>query len=424
MDWSYSVLDPAEQALLGKLSVFAGGCTLEALDAVCAEGDDVLPQLGGLLDKSFVNRKGPDHEPRFWLLETVREYALERLDETGELERMHARHAAYFLVVAERAEPELTGPQQGSWLDRLEADHDNCRAALAWSSAADVALNLRLAAALRRFWHTRGYLDEGRRWLANALAIGTEAPAWIRAKVLNCAAALEMHEGLRDETRPLLEESLRLCRRIGDLEGAAFALLLLAQGARDAGDDALAVSLFEESESLYRRRGSERGVVVVLANLASLELYRGDYERAAMRSEESVRLARGIGDKTLLGVSLGNHGFALLNAGRYGEATAPLRESLAVAHEIGFKEQMLYGLIGLAALELAVGDCPRAAELLGAAARLNDTIAAVLSPFERRLYESTHEGARARLGEQSFAAAWMRGQRHELEEALELAHVS
>ncbi len=414
IDSSHCVLNPDEQGLLARLGVFSGGCTLEAVAAVCAEGGDVLAELGGLLDKSFVGRKG-ESEPRFWLLETVREYALERLEERGEVERMRARHAEYFLMLAERAELELTGPRQGSWLDRLEAEHDNCRAALAWSSGGNVALNLRLAAALGRFWHVRGHRREGHCWLRDAVRLGADEPAWIRAKVLNRAGALAVDEGLFDEARALLEESLVLYRRLGDVEGVALTLTLDGSIALYAGDLDRAGLVFAETSDLYRRLESMRGVAVAAGNLGVTELNRHDYARAAALCSEGIELSRRIGDTFNLTLMLINLGFAQLGVAEHAAAHASFDEALAHAREIDSKEQAVYAVVGLAALAASEGADEGAAELAGVADTLATFASTILQAAERELFNRTIADVRSRLGDELFAQAWARGTNRELE---------
>jgi predicted ATPase/DNA-binding SARP family transcriptional activator len=414
IDSSHSVLDPAEQRLLARLGVFAGGCTLEAVDAVCQESGDVLAEIGGLLDKSFVRRTG-EAEPRFWLLETVREYALERLEERGEVERMRARHAQYFTAFAERAESELVGPRQREWLDRLEAEHDNCRAALRWSSDGNIVLNLRLAAALGRFWHMREHNREGHRWLAKAVAVASDQPAWIRAKALSRAGALAVDEMMFDEARGLLEGSLALHRGIDDMAGVALTLTLLGSVAVYTDDLAGAALLFAEAGELYRRQGNVRGVAVSTGNLGLTALNRCDYSRAVELCSEGVELSREVGDTFNLALMLVNLGLAQLGVAEHAAAHASLVEAILLARKIHSDHQIVYAMVGLTALAAAEGADARAAELAGAADALATAASTRLNAADRELNERTIASVRTRLGDDLFAQAWARGTSSELE---------
>jgi len=290
IDWSYGLLTEDERKLLRRLAVFAPGCTLDAAEAVCpaagpdefAEwGGDVLEGLASLVDKSLL-RSEQGTEPRFTMLETIREYGLEQLASVGEAEALRRRHAAHYLAVAKRAEPALTGAEQGTWLARLEGEHDNLRAALQWSrDSGESALGLRLAGALWRFWYVRGHLSEGRAWLDGLLALTTSDRepdvAAIRAKALTGAGVLANIQGDYDRATVLCEESLTLYRRLDDTRGPAVALNILGNLAMNQGAYARAVALSEESLALYRTLGDKRGMAVALNNLGVVLLHQGAY---------------------------------------------------------------------------------------------------------------------------------------------------
>ena len=241
LDWSYGLLNE-ERLLFARLAVFVGGWTLEGSEAVCDVGDEVavLQQISALVDKSLVQQRGSiQHEPRFTMLETVREYALERLEESGELERLRRRHASYFLELAEEEERASRGPLQRAWLDRLETEHDNLRASLEWSltSQGDTELGLQLTGALSHFWYVREHHSESRMWLQSALERGSATSA-ARAKVLVGAGRLAWFQGEFARVNTLVEESLTLYQSLGDDEGAAFALLVLGRTAVSQGNRA------------------------------------------------------------------------------------------------------------------------------------------------------------------------------------------
>jgi hypothetical protein len=249
--WSYGLLTPAARQLFPTLSVFVGGCSLEAAESVCGDGGgDVLDALATLINSSLV-RTETEPEPRLYLLDTVREYALERL---GAAEALRARHAAYFLDVAERAAPELLVGEQETWLERLDRDRDNFRAALEWARSAGAAsVELRLAGALWRFWYLRGHLREGRARLEGALERGAGEPAGLRLEALRGAAGLALRQADHGRARALLAEAVELCGQLGDRPELARTLGNLGNAAACAGDDTAAAAYFEESRSGFAR---------------------------------------------------------------------------------------------------------------------------------------------------------------------------
>jgi predicted ATPase len=276
IDWSYELLQPAEQALFRRLAIFVGGHTLPAVEIVCnVEGDlalDVLDGLQSLLDKSLLyQREDPDGEPRFMMLETSRDYALERLEISGEAAAVRRRHADYYLALAEAAEPQLGGPQQVTWLNRLEVEHDNLRAALAWSKATEggAELGLRLAAAVFGFWWKRGHMLEGRHWLQELLAQPEAAkPTVARARALRVAGSLVAMQDDGKQATALYEESLALSRNLSDQHGIAVSLHLLGELALGQGDQERGVALSEQALALLRDLGDRQGMAWVLDDLA------------------------------------------------------------------------------------------------------------------------------------------------------------
>jgi predicted ATPase/class 3 adenylate cyclase len=225
IEWSHGLLAPEEQTLFARLAVFAGGRTLEAIEAVCDPGGelDVFDGVESLLEKSLLRQEeGPDGEPRFVMLETIHEFARERLEEGGEAEEVKRAHAEFFLALAEETEPELRGPRQFSWFERLETEHDNLRAALSWSlETGNAELRLRIGGALRWFWNVRGYAGEGWRWVAAGLSGGEAAPAAVRAEALLGLGDLAQRQGDYERATEDLEASLALCREAGDRSGEA-----------------------------------------------------------------------------------------------------------------------------------------------------------------------------------------------------------
>ena len=271
IEWSHTLLEEGERVLFARLAVFSGGRTLEAIEAICdAKGDlpvDTLDGVSSLLDKSLLRQEeGPEGEPRFVMLETIHEYARERLEASGEAEEVRRLHAEYFLALAEEAEPELTGPDQLACLERLEAEHDNMRAALSWSLEKEPETAFRLAGMLARFWEIRSDFSEGSRWLEAALRLSdrpdtatTEAAT--RAKLLSEAGTFAYYRADFDHATALHGEALELYRELGDDSGVAFALMCLGAQYAEKGDHERAAPFFEEALALSRRIGDRRNIV-------------------------------------------------------------------------------------------------------------------------------------------------------------------
>jgi predicted ATPase/class 3 adenylate cyclase len=303
IDWSYDLVQDPEKLLLQRLSVFAGGWTLDAAERICAgdhiEDGEVLDLLTSLIDKSLVSIEQSDTRLRYKLLETVRQYARERLVESGGAEAIRECHRDYFLALAEKADKKLLGVEQADWLRRLEEEHDNLRSALEWSHGeARAQEDLRLCGALHRFWHTRGFLVEGRQWCARILAKGAPAePTLEYAKALNAAGSLAWHQTDFVAARPLLEQSLALSRVLDDRWGLARTLNNLGCLAIEQGDYPAAQTLFQESLALWRELGDRRSAAGLLGNLAMVAHECGDLVAARDLSQESLALSREVQDQ-------------------------------------------------------------------------------------------------------------------------------
>jgi predicted ATPase/DNA-binding XRE family transcriptional regulator len=300
LDWSYDLLDAGEKMLFARLSVFVGGCTLEAVQTVCNADDelpfDVADGVAALLEKSLLQQEqGVSCEPRFRMLETTREFALERLEASGEAEALRRRHAEYFLMLAETAEPELCRAEQLTWLQRLEQEHHNFRSALAWSqtSAAGVEIGLRLAGALGRFWQMRNHQSEGYAWLASILARPMAEPSVERAKALNAAGFLVVSLA---QAKMLFEEALAIGRALGNTICIADALRGL-ETTIPLTDAALRQALLEESLALCQALGDTWRSAMALDRLGFLARSQGDFGRAIERCEQSLTLFRQLGDR-------------------------------------------------------------------------------------------------------------------------------
>jgi len=453
LDWSYTLLSPPEQALLRRLAVFAGGWTLAAAETVCAGGvvraDEVLDLLAD--SPAGGSTAIGDGESRYGFLETVRQYALARLEEGGAAEETRLRFARHYLALAETAEPELVKRDQVAWLARLDAEHDNMRAALALarggatvdapavaSASASMewaALGLRLVAALWWYWFVRDYLSEGRRWLEGTLALdvyrGHDADTGdaadrtraTRAKALRGAAILASQQGDYGRAGTLLGEAIALSKAAGNRKGVAGALNSLGLIAQMQGDYARAAPFFEESLAIQRALSNGQGIAGTLNNLGLVAYMRGDIDGAAALYEESLALKREAGHTQGIASSLNNLGNVALARGDIDGAAALYEESLGLRRAVGDKEGTALTLDGLAAVAGAHGRPGLAARLIGAATALRLAMGAPRQPppsFSPH-YEPAVAAALAALGEDRFTMLWREGQAMTLEETITYA---
>jgi predicted ATPase/DNA-binding SARP family transcriptional activator/DNA-binding CsgD family transcriptional regulator len=467
LDWSYELLSKFERALFGCLSVFAGGWTLEATEAVgTSEGieeGDVLDVLSGLVDKSLVVAEArQESRVRYRLLEPIRQYAQEKLEARGEGEEVQRRHASYFLTLAEEAEPRLRGPEDLEWLERLETEHDNLRAALSWAlERGEAELGLRLAGALWRFWEARGYYGEGLAWLKRVLARGSrvsaarikalEGEGWltlysgeldeagiaareglklsdeaglggaVTAKFLHTLGWIANLEGDQDRVKELFEECLKLSRDANDELGIADAILGLV-GSLNLGEDfEWEEELLEEGIVLCRKLGYVTTLTRHLSSLGYSVLFEGDYERGAALCEEAAALLRERGYLGGLEGILGNLGWARLLQSDNERARISYRESLTLCKELGNKLDASDSLEGLACISAAEGAGERAARLFGAGEALREAVGFAQLPAEAALREPYLATVRSQLDEASWRAAWAEGRAMSMEQAIEYA---
>jgi predicted ATPase len=428
--WSHDLLDEHERRLFRHLSAFVGGWTVEAAEAVCDLGDPgcryiaLLDGLESLSAKSLIQvAESSEGAPRFSMLETIREYALERLDESDDGAHVRRRHAQFFLAVAERAEPELRRAAQGVWLNRLEADHDNFRLVLRWVVERNEAeLALRLGGALSHFWEMRGHQTEGRARLAEVLLlVGTRKYPRLRAKMLCELGFLTDDQGDYGEARALQAESLAIRRELGDQRGVARCLIGLGWIASNEGDYATGRALHEECLAIMREVGDRRGIAQALGGLGHVAYVQGDHTEARAYHEESLSIAREVGDQRSVARSLTNLGWLAIERRDHTGAREWLAEGLAISYELGDARQLIDGLETFVCLALALSDMEQAARLQGAAEAIRDTIGAPLSPSERTFYDVEVAAVRAALGEVTFAAAWGAGRAMTLEQAVAYA---
>jgi predicted ATPase/class 3 adenylate cyclase/Flp pilus assembly protein TadD len=466
IDWSYDLLTEEERTLLGRLSVFTGGSTLEAIEEICDPegGLEALERVESLLEKSLLRREdGTGEELRFAMLETVQEYAREKLEESGEARQIERRHAEYFLQLAEEAERELKGSDQLEWLQSLEAEHDNMRVALSWALGQEKGeLGLRLAGALWRFWWMRGYDSEGRRWLEEALKAGGRGSIESRAMALAGVGRLARDQGDLDRAEEasqeglellveeatqrseaklhlllslghvaleredysrateLFEEGLTLSRKMGSGWGLARFVMSLATVIHEQGDLERARELYEESIDLYRERGDKLGLARCLNNLGLVVYSLGDLGRAAKLTEESVSLLEALGAGADTAVGLCNLGWMALLRSDLGRAGDFFEESLVLAWDTGTKPILLTTLEGYSCVAGARGEARRAARLWGAAQSLETEGI----PRDTDWLEEADErisAARSDLGEQAWEEALAKGRAMRLEEAVSYA---
>jgi tetratricopeptide (TPR) repeat protein len=353
---------------LRRLSVFAGGFTLEAAEEVCA-GDgisesDVLHLLTQLIDKSLVQMEDAGNTMRYRLLETVRQYSLDRLLTCDDSQVWPRRHRDWYLGLAGRAEPALQGPDQRIWLDRLETEHDNLRAALRWSEeCGEPHVALQLAAALGRFWTVRGHFSVGRHFLEGALARERGSPRPLRAKAFNAAGGLAHDQGDYETARRSYEQSLAIRRELDDRNGIAQSLNSLGSLARVQGEYTRAVALHEESLALFRQLEDKAGIASAQNSLGIVARYQGNYERAVALHEESLAILRELGDTQGIAFSLNGLGNVARDRGDYIAARLFLEESLAIRRELGERQGIAASLNNLGVVVQYQGDYDRAAAL-------------------------------------------------------------
>ena len=493
IDWSYDLLDPGEQMLFSRLGIFVGGCSLEAARRICNPlvdenyhpttlgpepilrrplpliEIDVLEGTASLLNKSLLLQAGaPKAESRFTMLETIREYALERLDARSETEELHRSHAAYYLEYAQAAEAQSEGPQQTLWLSRLDLDYGNLGAALEWALHRRDAQNaLRLAGSLFWYWDTRNLMTEGRKWLEGALAIDRGEPDALRAKALFGTGTLAFWQTDHERARSALQESLALYRKIGDNHGVAEALDMLGLLAREKGDVAQSIRLHEESLPLRQKVGDTRGIAYTLSQLGKAALYDGEYQQGAQYLADGLALRRQIGNINGIAASLNMLGWAMVHQADYARARDHFEEGLEVCRQLGDKHieasmrkglgfalllqaeqpdprvrdlferslasyrvigdkvNIIEGLEAFAVLASAESAHPehaaRAARLFGACEALRNAIGTPLSRINHLLYEPLAHRARAALGTVRYTELWQQGQGMTMEQAISYA---
>jgi predicted ATPase len=422
--WSYDLLDEGEKALFRQLAVFAGGCTFEAIEAVCGAQEDLLDQLGSLVDKSLLRQQsGDDGELRFGMFTTIREYGLEQLAAQGETARLQEAHASYYLDLVERDEPGIYGAHQVEWLNRLEPELDNVRAALQWArSLGKIELGLRLASGYLLVWYMRGYLTEGRGWLDDFVAAARLAPVAIpdtlQAKALLATGAIARVQSDFPAAQARVEESLALFRKLGDRDREMWALIIAGLIAMNLRHLEEAQKAFEESLALARLYGAPIQIGGALCVLGMTAYTQGRYTEARRLLEEGVTMTRGSFNEFNSAVGLAYLGHVARDLGDAAEAARLYRESLIYSQPLRERLRIAWAFEGLGTLREACGGAEQAVRALGAAAALREAIGSPMFPQERAIVEYSVQELRATLGEENFQANWATGQAMTLEQAI------
>jgi tetratricopeptide (TPR) repeat protein len=421
--WSYGLLAPVERVLFTRLAVFQGGWSLAAVEETATGLPlDALSGIGSLVESSLIRRVEADGEPRFLMLETIREYALERLTESGEEDAVRGRHADFFLRLAEDAEPKLRERDHRAWLARLRREHDNLRAALAWyrESERGGEAGVRLAAALLLFWFRHGYFGEGEEFVRAALAAGSgreSRPA--RAKALTAAGLLTVFDDL-DAAEAFCIEGLALARETGEAWHAAVSLNVLGTVKRFQECHEEARELYEQALDLSREPRLIWPRALAVSNLGIQAFHLGEYERADELLRRALKLAGETGDEFFTSAALTLLGRVALNKGDDATAGAFQEESLAHFLAVG-PWGVAVALDGLAAVAGARNDPHRAARLWGAAESIREAAKTALWPTIRPDHERHLATARAALPPEAFAAAWAEGRAMTQEQAVAYA---
>jgi predicted ATPase/DNA-binding SARP family transcriptional activator len=429
IDWSYDLLSADDQRVFAGLAAFAGGFTLDAVAAVCVENDEMaaLDATTRLVDASLVVAEPREGETstRYRMLETVRQYAAEKLHESGRVDTVRTAHTEFFRALAERAEPELTGAGQAAWFARLDDEHANFVAALDHlarlaHASADEASLLEFTVALTRFWYVRGHLSEARDALGRALASSAHAPTPLRRRALTAAASIALLQGDYREATRYAEASLEAARETGEERLVANGLSNLGAIVLASGDDARARVLLEEAVARARTVDDTRILALALNNLGDHALTVGEYEQAEPLFAESLDLLEKRGDTANIARSLFNLGAVALMTGRLDDAADRLRGSLRRSEDAGDKEDLAWSLLGLASLAAARDESDRAAVLLGAATSLLTGMGADFKPFERKLHDETAGRVAVQMGDAAFQQALARGRAMPLVEVIEV----
>jgi predicted ATPase/class 3 adenylate cyclase len=423
IEWSYELLDDGDRRLFERISVFVGGGTIDAFEAVCDPtelGIDILDGVGSLVDKSLVRRiETGGEETRFGMLETIQEYGLERLGQRPDVADVARRHAEFFLGLAEEAEPEVLGPEQVRWIARLEREHDNLRASLRWAIEKNEAeIGLRLTAALWRFWQMRGHLTEGHGWTERVLGTpAASAKTLARARALGAAGSLSYWRNDYPSARARYEEALALSREIGDRRAIGESLYNLAYMPWIDGDTPAALALFEESLAIFRELDIPDLIAANAGAIGGILARQGDLDKGLALSEESIAILRRTGNKFSLADALQAMAHVHHLVGDDRAAQADAEESLVVFRDAENPSGVAAGLLTLGALATFAGRFDRAIRLGGAASSINEAIGGGAPP-ELMTLPDPREEARGTLSDEAIEKAWAEGRAMSSDEAV------
>jgi predicted ATPase/DNA-binding SARP family transcriptional activator len=466
IEWSYDLLTDETKRLFRRLAVFVGGFTVQTVEAVCTamgERVDVLEGVGALVDQSLLQPvEAEEDQPRFAMLQTIHDYALERLLESGEEHLIRDRHVAHVLSIAEAAEKGLKGEEEVLWLRRLELDHGNVRAALGWATERGAMESAaRICVGIWDFWSVHGHLSEGRAWLEKVMQQDGELPAELRARTRNRAGALACEQSEYDRASALLDEGLALARATGatweiafslnnlgfsrhcrgdqrgaigfyeqalainraesNLRGTAIVLNNLAGAFLDLASPRAAMPLLLESLELHREMGHQKGQAIALSNLGDLARSQGELKQSESFYEEALELSRQLEGRHLEAMILCNLGHLARDQKNTGGARSFYGKSMLTAFEENQPRSVAWATAGLAELAMSDGDVRRAVELYASAISFLETVSSCLPPDLEGAYQKTVATARAQLGDSAFAMLWARGQAKKPEKAIAFA---
>jgi non-specific serine/threonine protein kinase len=426
LDWGYDLLTEREQAMLRRVSVFAGGWTLAAAEQVCAgngiEVSGVVEHLASLVDKSLVSTDEQAGATRYRMLETVRQYASDRLRDCGEERQWRGLHLACFVALGVEFNKEVMGTKQQAWLARIASDHDNLRAALAWSTQASSLEGLQLAVALDAFWRIRGFLAEGREWFTRLLdAVPIDIRTRLRARGLYAAGLFATLQGDYAAGKGLLQESLIIFREVDDPRNVAYTLDSLAYLAIEAGEYPEGEARAREAVDLLRARSSREGLCFSLIHLAIAVRWRGDWTAAHELYEQSLAIARDVGTPWEIGTALREMGLAECDEGQFDLALKHLAEAMTILHGLGDRPGVIESLEGVASLAAATAAPRRAVRLWGAADALQQEMGGTRSINQTIIYERQVKPVRAILTTEAFDQSWDEGRTMSLDDAVRYA---
>jgi predicted ATPase len=421
--WSEALLPGPEQRLLARLSIFTSGCTPEAASAVCDAGSygvNIEDGLRALCAVGLVQQTGgPDDDMRYGMLEPIHAYAAMRLATSGDDVVMWQRFVAYCLTFAAQTELMLRGPRQVQWLNRLEAELGNVRAILRWAfDRGDVALGLRLAGSLDRFWQYHTHVSEGRQWLTRGLGIVAPVPPAVHAKALSLAGWLARFQDEMDLAEALLAEAHTLYRGLDDRRGIADVTDTLGDVAHFQGDQERARELHERNLALRRELGDRWGVAMSLNSLGWIALAQRDQRRALLSLQESLTLVRQLGDRRGIAMVLTGLGWVSLDRDDARQAQVCMREGLVLFRDLGSMIDICLCLEGLGAVAGLQGEAEKAARLFGAAYALRAAMNIDYAPVTERHYARHRETARAQIGADTWSGAWAAGRALSLDQAI------